>query len=269
MPHSTWARFVLNACAPDAAGASRATLAQTLSPHIANPIERDDTLNWHPLTAAALAALPTVCLETNLVSAQLDRLSRDGIVEKAPTPPGDKLRYQIAERFFNIWYLMRASRRLRRKLVWLVDFLTLLYAPPELHARAQRFLRSETMSQHAEMTFAYAQSVHEPTLRHALINHESLWPDIITFFKEAVRTDHAADAVALLDSIGYVDRWHPLREALRAIAVGSDAPLLHVAPEIRQPAAMLMAQLLPEGVTMASALKAPRARQASRRRRRQ
>ncbi len=30
-----------------------------------------------------------------------------------------KAAYQIAERFFNIWYLMRASRRVRRKLIWL------------------------------------------------------------------------------------------------------------------------------------------------------
>ena len=125
-------------------------------------------LHWHPLSAATLAALPTVRLDTNVVSAQLDRLSRDGMVEKALTPGGEKLLYQVAERFFNIWYLMRASRHLRRKLVWLAEFLAMVYAPPELHTRAQRFLRADPMARRAEMAFVYAQTVHAPALRQAL-----------------------------------------------------------------------------------------------------
>ena len=125
-------------------------------------------LHWDPITAAELAALPTVRLETNVVSAQLDRLTRDGVVEKAPTPAGEKLLYQVAERFFNIWYLMRASRRLRRRLIWLVDFLKMFYAPTDLYNRAHRFLRSEPIKHRAEMAFAYAQTVDDAPMRHAL-----------------------------------------------------------------------------------------------------
>ena len=45
-----------------------------------------------------------------------------------------KALYQVAERFFNIWYLMRASRRVRAKLRWFVEFLRVfelceIYAP--------------------------------------------------------------------------------------------------------------------------------------------
>ena len=125
-------------------------------------------LHWDPITAAELAALPTVRLETNAVSAQLDRLTREGVVEKAPTPTGEKLFYQVSERFFNIWYLMRASRRLRRKLIWLVDFLKIFYAPEDLHNRAHRFLQAEPLARRAEMAFAYAHAVDKPDLRHAL-----------------------------------------------------------------------------------------------------
>ncbi len=125
-------------------------------------------LHWDPITAAELAALPTVRMETNAVSAQLDRLTREGVVEKAPTPTGEKLFYQVSERFFNIWYLMRASRRLRRKLIWLVDFLKIFYAPADLHNRAHRFLQAEPLARRAEMAFAYAHAVDEPALRHAL-----------------------------------------------------------------------------------------------------
>jgi hypothetical protein len=88
--------------------------------------------------------------------------------------------------------------------------------------------------------------------------HSKIWSDIVSFFKEAVKTGHAAEAVELLDEIGYEDRWRPLREALRAIGVGSDTPLLRIAPEIRQPAEELVAQLLPKGVKLASAIKTPR-----------
>ena len=119
-------------------------------------------LHWNPITAAELASLPSVRLETNVVSAQLDRLTKDGVVEKAPTPPGEKLLYQVAERFFNIWYLMRASRRLRRKLIWLVDFLKIFYASADLHERARRFLKSEPIPRRADMAFAYAQTVDDP-----------------------------------------------------------------------------------------------------------
>ena len=125
-------------------------------------------LHWDPITAAELAALPTVRLETNAVSAQLDRLTREGVVEKAPTPTGEKLFYQVSERFFNIWYLMRASRRLRRKLIWLVDFMKIFYAPEDLHNRAHRFLQAEPLARRAEMAFAYAHAVDDMALRHAL-----------------------------------------------------------------------------------------------------
>jgi hypothetical protein len=272
-------------------------------------------LHWDPITAAELAALPTVRLDTNIVSAQLDRLTRDGVVEKAPTPAGEKLLYQVAERFFNIWYLMRASRRLRRNLIWLVDFLKIFYAPTDLHDRASRFLRSEPIKRRAEMAFAYAQTVDDASLRHALEDeaeeasrkavalepddaglihtlasilarrgkweeaaamgrrfvtgwnkedHEAYWPDIIAFFKDAVKTGHAGDAANLLEEIGYEDRWRPLKEALRAIAAGSDAPLLRVAPEVRQPAEELVAQLLPEGIRLESAIQAAREKKSRR-----
>jgi len=87
-------------------------------------------LNWDPSTAADLAG--KLRLETNAVSAVLNRLVKDGIVERAPAPPGEKMFFQIAERFFNIWYLMRASRRVRRRLIWLVEFLKMFYGSADL-----------------------------------------------------------------------------------------------------------------------------------------
>ena len=59
----------------------------------------------------------------NLVSAQLNRLTQLGIVEKVKSGSGKRAAFQVSERFFNIWYLMRASQRAQHKLVWLVEFL--------------------------------------------------------------------------------------------------------------------------------------------------
>ena len=65
--------------------------------------------HWDPMTAAALAS--EVRLEVKHVSSLLNRLVQQQVVEQVAYPPGRKRAYQIAERFFNIWYLMRSSRR--------------------------------------------------------------------------------------------------------------------------------------------------------------
>ncbi|MGH9768127.1 MAG: AAA family ATPase, partial [Blastocatellia bacterium] len=127
-------------------------------------------LNWDPATAAELAE--KLRMETNAVSAVLNRLDSDGVVEKAPSPPGEKLFFQIAERFFNIWYLMRASRRVRRKLIWLVEFLKMFYGAEGLYHRARRMVQEPPpegdQSQHAELALAFARAIEKPSLRRAL-----------------------------------------------------------------------------------------------------
>ncbi len=128
-------------------------------------------LNWDPATAAELAE--KLRMETNAVSAVLNRLDHDGIVEKVPSPPGEKMFFQIAERFFNIWYLMRASRRVRRKLIWLVEFLKMFYGAAELNRRARHLVQEPAppeydQSQRAELALLFAGAVEKPDLRRAL-----------------------------------------------------------------------------------------------------
>ena len=62
-------------------------------------------------------------LESKKVSAQLRTLEKNEVVIKKLTTTKNHL-YQLNERFFNIWYLMRHGRKGdRRKVVWLVRFL--------------------------------------------------------------------------------------------------------------------------------------------------
>ncbi len=129
-------------------------------------------LHWDPISAAGLAE--AVRLDVNKVSSQLNRLVRQGVIEKVPLPPGKRHGFQISERFYNIWYLMRASRRVRRRLVWLVEFLRLFYGRKELQRRARSLVHEPESSQlhghqrHAELALAYAQSVDDHHLSRAL-----------------------------------------------------------------------------------------------------
>lgn len=96
---------------------------------------------WAPQSARSLAAAAGIAVTT--VSGQLTRLETEGLVEKVRLPGAKRNGYQVAERFFNVWYLMRnASRRLRQRLTWLVEFMRLWFSTDELvdlaHVRACR-----------------------------------------------------------------------------------------------------------------------------------
>jgi hypothetical protein len=133
-------------------------------------------IHWDPLTAADLTELLGP-LSVNHVSAQLKRLEDFGVVEKTPWYGEKKNAFQIAERFFNIWYLMRASRRVRRGLLWLVKFLEAWFDREELDARARAFLDRDPhamgQERYAEMAMAYSQAVPDRHLRRSLESAQS------------------------------------------------------------------------------------------------
>ncbi|MBI3947012.1 MAG: tetratricopeptide repeat protein [Armatimonadetes bacterium] len=94
---------------------------------------------WRPATAAILSALTRI--PTSSISPQLGRLEAIGLVEKTAFFPEKKTGYQIAERFFNIWYLMRSgNRRQRASLACLTRFLQEFHTPAELERHARRLL---------------------------------------------------------------------------------------------------------------------------------
>jgi tetratricopeptide (TPR) repeat protein len=131
-------------------------------------------LHWDPASARMLA--DRLGWEVNLISAQLKRLQDQGVVEKTAPFRGKRTLFQLAERFFNIWYLMRASRRVRRRLTWLVRFLRIFYTSDELRSRARHQLGLAGHSgrggqRQAEYSLALAQCIDETPLRSALETH--------------------------------------------------------------------------------------------------
>ena len=81
-------------------------------------------LNWDPITAAKLGE--ATGLDTTTVSSQLARLEKAGYVESVSlsTRKQGRSGYQVSERFFNIWYLMRnGPRRTLQSIRFLTVFL--------------------------------------------------------------------------------------------------------------------------------------------------
>ncbi|MBW4891730.1 hypothetical protein KXQ82_18540 [Mucilaginibacter sp. HMF5004] len=66
-------------------------------------------------------------MPTKLISAQLQQLEKNNVIEKKQTNTKNHL-YQLKERFFNIWYLMRNGDRMDKcRVVWLTRFLESWY----------------------------------------------------------------------------------------------------------------------------------------------
>jgi tetratricopeptide (TPR) repeat protein len=75
-------------------------------------------------------------VEATTLSGQLSRFKRDGLVEEVDTS-GTRAGYQLAERFLNIWYLMRhGTRKTKQRLRWFTIFLTKLFNVDELERMA-------------------------------------------------------------------------------------------------------------------------------------
>ena len=171
-------------------------------------------VHWAPWSAGELAA--ELRIEVNVVSSHLNRLSQQGIVEKVPYDPPSKTGFQVAERFFNIWYLMRMARRARRKLIWLVEFLRLFYSEDDLHEQALRLtLEGDSLPCHPQVELT-----------------------------AALRDRDWSQAAVLLDNLDLSDRVRPFREALETIVQGRRTYLRRVAPEVRGAAEEIVNRLV-------------------------
>ncbi|MCA1939078.1 MAG: AAA family ATPase [Dechloromonas sp.] len=127
-------------------------------------------LHWDPMTARQVA--DALGWEINPTSAQLDRLVQAGVIEKVKSGRGKRVAFQVAERFFNIWYLMRASRRVRRKLMWLVEFLRVSFSGDELQSLARaRLVQGETDTAEAEYMLAISRAIGPAPISRALETH--------------------------------------------------------------------------------------------------
>ncbi len=154
-------------------------------------------LHWHPATAAQLAEATR--LDVNTVSTQLSRLHRDGLVLKVEIAGEARTGFLVAERFFNIWYLMRASRRLRGRVLGFARCLEAIYDEDGLRVLALRALQTPV---EPDWTAALSTVVRDLSLKRALVS--------------TIPTADVAELVAEPDDLRYRERvdanrrWHDL-----------------------------------------------------------
>jgi Flp pilus assembly protein TadD len=126
-------------------------------------------LHWDPINLEQLRAV--TMLDNGQLSPQLKRLVEVGWLEKLNAYKAKGNAYEVSERFFNVWYLMRrSSRRQKRELYCLTKFLESFYGH-DLHkiARSRLDLTNENANQ-ATLHLALADALKEKRLADRLRN---------------------------------------------------------------------------------------------------
>ncbi len=177
---------------------------------------------WKPVTAREVADLAR--LDTSQCSAHLKRLTERGVVVVAGGTERRKL-YYVAERLYNIYYLMRRARGRASLIEALIRFMEAFYSPSELMDFVIRTVR-EAMSLDGEARWmhriAFDRLLESPLLsahREELSTLTS-WIDpgdagsvqvLLARALEVAESGHQSDAITLWD------------EAIRQLET-SDAP---------------------------------------------
>lgn len=152
-------------------------------------------MGWDALSVKEIAAKTR--LPSKQVSAQLQALEKNRIVRSIATSTKNKL-YQLEERFFNIWCLMRLGRAGdKRRAVWLVRFLEIWCDQAELAERVQKHItvleNGKMAPEHALfLTQAFAEVLRDLDLQEKLLNTTALY-----LGKEAAKGLQEPDKVLL------------------------------------------------------------------------
>ncbi len=194
-------------------------------------------LQWDAIQVGEIARRRR--LESKVVSAQLQQLVKNQIVRKIPTSTKNHL-YQISERFFNIWYLMRnGGPSHRSKVLWLTRFIEEWCDTGELLHRSrqhQGHLQANRYEHRAAYLFseALAQARHLP---------KSEQQELLTTTREYLQGQRSKYATRLSPS--ELELQARARSLLRQKQYHQALPLLL---QMREKNNLLIAQVYAEGL---------------------
>jgi tetratricopeptide (TPR) repeat protein len=130
-------------------------------------------LSWEPVLQQVIESQTQ--LPQGTLSSTLLRLEEAGVVEKVDIFGQKKIGWQVAERFFNIWFLMRfASRRTQGSIAALASFLELFYSPDELHGIARSLSGQDMDGERAHYSLAVSRAMGSNPLSRELCTHAQL-----------------------------------------------------------------------------------------------
>ena len=148
---------------------------------------------WRPMLARELSAAAK--LSSSHASAQLRQLVEKGYAREVRLSQEKRTRYEVADRFYNIYYILRFSRAGRDRLARLVAFLRDLFGPREMRSM-------------------YPQALEALRARAFPAAEMSDWLGVLTRY------------VAEDEEFTGRDDWHRKAISLVAERIGANAPVL-------------------------------------------
>ncbi len=146
-------------------------------------------LHWDPINLEQLRN--ETRYDNGQLSPQLKRLVELGWIERLDAYKAKGSAYQISERFFNIWFLMRrSSRRQKKELYCLSKFLESFYGEDIQFVAEARLLCKSTCVDHVTYSLALAEVVKDDDLSsklreksfNELIEYARIDPRVLTQF---------------------------------------------------------------------------------------
>lgn len=147
---------------------------------------------WEPVTLEQIRNVTGY--ENCQISPQLKRLSDIGWIEKPATRQGKGAAYELSERLFNIWFLMRmSSRRHKKSVLCLTKFMEVYYGE-EIERIADQYI-AKKFNSISEVTtaLALAHRLHDSSRggqlcsksREYIFSHTDSEPDIMAQFDQS------------------------------------------------------------------------------------
>ena len=215
---------------------------------------------WKPLLAREVA--DAAKLNSSHASAQLKQLVEKGYAKEVRLRGAKRTRYEVSDRFYNIYYLLRFSRAGRDRLERFVAFLHDLFGssgmrmmyPAVLTALRADDSRAGEVSEWLAILAGYVAGDmdfkgREDWLREALdqIEHalriggdfqEQEWPGLTESLIRAVAAGHGPRVKRIMEEAGLAEPmeplWHAVREELGEELEPLPAEIRNTVTEIRQ-----------------------------------
>ena len=144
---------------------------------------------WAPLPARAVAAAAN--LSSSQASAQLRQLVDRGYAREARLPSEKRSHYEVADRFYNIYFLLRFSRTQRERLKGLVAFLHDLFGAGGVRTMYPRVLenfrsRSGSYDEASDLIAILAEYVAEDD---EFVDGDAWWDSATDLISERIGAD--------------------------------------------------------------------------------